>query len=503
MRPTFEMLAFQLSKSWNIRVNQAKQSLGQLPLPLLYDPSIPIEKNRIYIAAATSLPAESSFTDTCCFVCCEGEPAALYNNSGCGLIVMEPSAPLIQVFNHIQCIYLLYQDWEENMQTLVGSTTSIQDLLDLSSIVLENPLLLTDDSNNILFSSYHGKPVPDEKPYLDVFMNEGTVHLIEQASRQLADRSYTFNLMQITGREQLPAVYFIKFFLGKIQIATLSMFPAEHLLQEHDKQLLEILALFVQIQLLRPPQLEGESLKKMVLSLLHGNPLAEEDTAILESALYYEPSDQYRCIVMKLPPDVLSKSGMYLQRRMKVEVPASISFLHDTCLVGLINETKSDWDREKFYLSMKYCLGNLDFPAGISDSFHQLADLKDYYRQAKAVLDFSAPGAPPMMTFMDCWEPYILTSCTNGLPPQMLFSSGFKRLIEYNETSSADYLETLRAYLEEGKNDSRAASRLFICRNSFLYRLEKLRNILDEDLRDANVCFRLMLCLRLYDFIQR
>ena len=68
MRPTFEMLAFQLSKSWNIRVNQAKQSLGQLPLPLLYDPSIPIEKNRIYIAAATSLPAESSFTDTCCFV---------------------------------------------------------------------------------------------------------------------------------------------------------------------------------------------------------------------------------------------------------------------------------------------------------------------------------------------------------------------------------------------------------------------------------------------------
>ncbi len=503
MRPTFEMLAFHLTKSWHIRVQHPRKSLGQLPLPMLYDPSIPLEESQIYIASAAGLLDKTASITACCFICCHGEPAPHYNNSECGLIVIDPSVPVPQVFNKVQSIYLLYQDWEEKLQALVGSTTLIQELLDISSTVLENLLCLTDENNNILSSSSQGKRANEVGAFLDVFTKDAKIQHLKKASRQLSDRSYIFDIMQIRGDEAAPEVYFIEFYHGRIHVGTLSMFPTEHSLGEHDKQLLEILALYVQIQLLRPPQIESESSRSMVTALLSGNPLKDGEIAILESALFFDPSDSYRCIVIKLPANVLSKSGTYLQRRIKVEVPASIAIIYEDCLVGLINETKSDWDSESFYQSMKYCLGKTDFFAGISDSFYNLVDLKDYYHQAKTIAGFASSDSSRLITFMDCWDRFVLTNCTNGLPPRMLFTPGLKRLIEHNKTSSVDYIETLRVYLEEGRNDSRSASRLFICRNTFLYRLEKLTSILREDLNDSNVRFRLELCLRLNDMVSK
>lgn len=125
MRPTFEMLVFQLSKMWNIRSRPTKHGLGQLPLPLLYEYPMAIKKNHIYISTADNLPSGRLETEECCIICCNGSPSESFNNSGCGLIVIDPSIPLVEVHNKVQLIFSLYQDWEDRLLRIVEKNSTM------------------------------------------------------------------------------------------------------------------------------------------------------------------------------------------------------------------------------------------------------------------------------------------------------------------------------------------------------------------------------------------
>lgn len=503
MRPTFEMLAFQLSKSWSLHVKQPKQSMGQLSLPLLYESAMPMNENHVYIAKAEDLPALSPPIDECCIICCNGEPEELYNNSGCGLIVINSSINLAQAVNRVQFIYSLYQDWEEHIQKIVETNGSLQELLDSSSVVFENLLCLIDENINYLAASSHGKRVDDNALPMDVFNNKITIQSLTQANKKVANNRYLFDLKNIQNLNDAYELFFIRFFYGKIDIGALCIFPTEHKLQEHDRQLLDILSSYVEVLLLRPSQFEDESLKNLLAALITGASIKAEDISILEAALNLEPMDKYCCIVIQLPANVISISGRYLQRRIKVEMPESVTLAHKSHLILLLNETKANLSKERLQQLLKNWLGKSDYIAGISDSFSYLDEVQDYYQEAKSVVKFAGSGSSRVVTIKDCWDRIVLTNCTRNLPAKMLFPSGFRQLIEYNKTSAVDYLKTLRIYLEEGKNDTRTAARLFICRNSFLYRLEKLTSILGEDLDDPDVRFRLELCLRLNDMVSK
>jgi hypothetical protein len=498
MRPTFEMLVFQLSKIWNIRSRPAKHSLGQLSLPLLYEYPMDIKNNHAYISTVDNLPPEWLETEECCIICCNGSPPEYYNNSGCGLIVIDPSIPLIAVHNRVQFIFSLYQDWEDRLLKIVEKNGTLQELLDVSSLVVENLLCLTDQNINLLAVSSRGKRINHDSLLLSLFTQEANFQALKAASKKITTYCHKLDLKHVKNLDESYELFFIDIFDGKINIGALSIHPTEHVLQDHDHQLLEILSSYVQTLLLRPSQVEGRSFINLLESLLSGLPVKEGEIARLEAVLDFGHKDSYRCIAIQPPLDVVTKNGNYLRRRFQLEVPAAIALIHEGFLIGVINETKAGWDSKIFYQLVTTWLGKMDFVAGASDSFCNLTELKEYYQEARAAIMFANPNDSRVRTFADCWDSYVLANCTGGLPAKLLFLPGFQRVIEYNKTSSVDYVETLRVWLEEGRNDSRAAARLFISRNSFLCRRERLISLLGDNLDDPEERFRLSLCLRLY-----
>jgi DNA-binding PucR family transcriptional regulator len=81
----------------------------------------------------------------------------------------------------------------------------------------------------------------------------------------------------------------------------------------------------------------------------------------------------------------------------------------------------------------------------------------------------------------------------------MLWKEGFRRLLDHDATGRANYIDTLRVYLDNNFNAQKAAAALHISRNSLLSQLERINVLLDEDLRDLKVRFRYELTLLLYD----
>jgi|SRR5215212_5772190 purine catabolism regulator len=83
----------------------------------------------------------------------------------------------------------------------------------------------------------------------------------------------------------------------------------------------------------------------------------------------------------------------------------------------------------------------------------------------------------------------------------------FRRLIEpllvYDRERRSDLVRTLGVYLAAGANSSEAADRLFLHRNSMLYRLERIRKLSGLDLRNSRVRLALRLGLLSVDEQER
>lgn len=68
-------------------------------------------------------------------------------------------------------------------------------------------------------------------------------------------------------------------------------------------------------------------------------------------------------------------------------------------------------------------------------------------------------------------------------------------LREQDRTRGSDLVRTLTTYFAAGANASEAADRLFLHRNSMLYRLERIQKLTGLDLKDHRVALALQLGL--------
>jgi len=75
------------------------------------------------------------------------------------------------------------------------------------------------------------------------------------------------------------------------------------------------------------------------------------------------------------------------------------------------------------------------------------------------------------------------------------FAELVQPLIEYDRKRNSDLVRTLRVYFACGSNASSAADRLFLHRNSMIYRLERIRELTGLELRDHRVALALQLGL--------
>ncbi len=75
----------------------------------------------------------------------------------------------------------------------------------------------------------------------------------------------------------------------------------------------------------------------------------------------------------------------------------------------------------------------------------------------------------------------------------------FRRLVEplliYDQERRSDLIRTLRVYFVAGANTSEAADRLFLHRNSMLYRLTRIEALTGLDLKDYRARLALQLGL--------
>lgn len=133
---------------------------------------------------------------------------------------------------------------------------------------------------------------------------------------------------------------------------------------------------------------------------------------------------------------------------------------------------------------------------GISDPCEQITDIPEAYRQARAAIAIGGGFHPNRSIFI--YRNLLLERFLTDVPGEMcadynaqIFNRKTARL--FNE----EMLRTIETFFDNSLNLSETARKLYIHRNTLVYRLEKIQRITGLDLRnfDDAVTFKMMMLL--------
>lgn len=90
----------------------------------------------------------------------------------------------------------------------------------------------------------------------------------------------------------------------------------------------------------------------------------------------------------------------------------------------------------------------------------------------------------------------MLSNSLGGLPAEMYYPKGLKKLLEHDASSSVSYLETLQVFLNENMSYNRTAELLYIHRSTMIDRITRIERELGLDLNDPNERLMLMMLFK-------
>ncbi|MDO4489895.1 MAG: helix-turn-helix domain-containing protein [Lachnospiraceae bacterium] len=417
----------------------------------------------------------------------------LANSRQCFFLKEDCSLP--GLFNQLQELFNLYDEWDDTLQKLFNREDTLQSLLDASYPVFKNPLVLR--RADFLIQAYSG--IIDEKPELNPIINP--VNSYETITLSKTDPVFLESL-------EKKHAYFLPEYLSGSRELCCNLFDhgvyshrlivSESLseLNEEHFPLLEHLAEYVHLLLHRTernPQGDTYPLEELLTDIITQKltDYTMIHTALSEYGWY--SSHSYCCMTIKMSSSmgIQNATSNYLCRHFEEIIPGSCSFRHEGAIIVFVNLSRYDNTVDGLLNNTIMFLRDSFLKTGISNPVSGILDLRYCYIQAKLALEYGGKYQPFRWVhkFDDITIQYFMECCLKELPVHMACSSRLLVLKEHDRLHNSDYYNTLKVYLQSHLNAVQASKRLFIHRSTFLYRLEKIQELINVNFEDSELLF--------------
>lgn len=140
---------------------------------------------------------------------------------------------------------------------------------------------------------------------------------------------------------------------------------------------------------------------------------------------------------------------------------------------------------------------------GLSSGFTDLADLPDAFREAAGALHRGKQAGDH--SFIQVYQASGLTDLLRRMPFEELgkiYRDTLQDLAYPEKDEDRALLQTLTVYLESNCQISETAKKLYVHRNTVIYRIEKCEHLLGKDIKDPETTFQLRFALRIRPLIE-
>lgn len=454
------------------------------------------EKNRVYVCSADHLPQTPKLGDNVCLVCLghHWNLNAYYDR--CSVILVEGDWDIFRVFNLVQDIFNRYDNWEEQLWTILRHGASLPQMLNASRNIFENPLLL-------IGSDFRYLGVTEE----DYLKNQLGLHLdtqsfdVEKMATFLSLHDMSIHvreplLLELQGKRTLS----VNIFDQEEYLGCLTVFEGSRKFREADKTLAVFFSKLLRQAIQQNPILASTraAVRRALRSVISGQSIDFE----YRRALTLE-SEKHQWICVKLVPKSgdIPLPGAYLSAAIEERYPGAIAFEFIDSVAAFL---PADQEGKAADVPLFPVLGKLGIVCGISSSFSNLYDANHAWFQAGAALQNGLPQEKEVSVFhfQDYLLPQLLSGALSGHPTWVFYTDGLKRLKEHDDNSQVSYLHTLRMYLDNNLSVTKTASAPFLHRSTLLDRLSHITAMLGSDLKDPDYCLTLGIILHAESFRQ-
>lgn len=393
------------------------------------------------------------------------------------------------------------EDYLDRLNEKLSLCTSLQEAVDEASLYTSCPFFVFDRSYNILAITKNLEFEHDEE--WDYMISKGFLSpLTARLMKEEGDLEYL-------AKSEGPVAFYdpILFPFHSISCnitidssfaARVNMLSALREFNETDTDACRIMA-FHLARILKENRKNdrNSSLKKMLKDILSGSSFSEEHMKNILAESDLSVKNIFGLYVIELNPGKDPQVPAYYESSLeRVMVQENVfSFSYGESLI-LLSSAPKEKDLGPIEFKLTSFLNTQNLYAGAGGYFKSPKDLRGAYSQALTALKFKKESL--FTRYSDIMIENILSYVPSEEIPYAVSDDLF-RVLDAEKESSFPMLETLKAYLDCAGSVTNAAKRLYIHKNTLLYRINKIREVLLSDLDDPEECLKLNLSIKLYE----
>ena len=215
--------------------------------------------------------------------------------------------------------------------------------------------------------------------------------------------------------------------------------------------------------------------------LLKGEAVEERYIRLQEQALGWESMGSKTLLILQ-PEEYKKNSIALIASRLIVRYPYSFILPYEEQVI-MITQDKCREDRA-FTREFRKLLRELHTYAGASYEFHELRELKKYYRQARLAIGYGSKRSGELNLCEDFMLDYVREVLKSQLSVD-IWRDELRVLEQYDQEHKTEYLATLKTYLMEERSQTRTAQKMNIHRNTLVKRIQRIEELIRVDLDDT------------------
>lgn len=425
-------------------------------------------------------------------------------------LIMPFSSELESVFDGAQEVFEYYDRYENELKESLIVGKGLQDLIDISYTVFNNPMYIIDtafmtmawsreidsDSIDILWKS-----ISEEGHVNSELMNylKNTM-LVDYLNRQKS--GIFFKIDTIEYQSIICNIWIRGNRVGRLVIlGALSPLTCKHIfLAEH-------LTKYITAAIEKDDHYistGGTLYEYFIIDQLTGK---KYDGKIIEyhlKSLGWKADDPYHILFVDVSnSDVVNTTLEYYSILLKNMFFDSRCFIYEKNIFVIINTSKHTDPFDYFLKPLNDFLFKNGLKAGLSMVFHDFSKLYDYRRQASAAVELGASmnSKGNLFRYEDFAVFHMIDTCSKEFNIMAFCSPKALMIHEYDKKNNADFLHTLYTYILKDKSLINSARELGIHRNSLVYRLRRITELFDIILENENEQLHLIVSYKIIKYI--
>lgn len=408
------------------------------------------------------------------FICCKSN------------IIYLDSADSELIFNECLTAFEFFNRWEMDLLEAVIQNRPLDEFVRIGHGAFQSPMFIsgTNGESYAITSQYDPSIHPVWRQRLQnrnlSFEYINQFHESEYFSEMYASRYPQIAVSPIWGGQ----ILFSNLRYRGERVGSIIIYEYKHKFYEGDTHLLNFYTMIVEKAMaLNPGKYFFHSDREVMLhNLLENKDVDWQSVYAVLKRNKWKEEHRFAVLCACSPSGIDNVVIGRLREILSQRYPGLISILYESCLVILINVSL---ERDINELTDEIlALMHQKLRIGSSYSFSGLEHLPFFYRQAQTAMQEAQRLKTTNISFQEIYSDALSRELRTNDYLRSFVHPDIRALARCDKEQNTNYLDTLREFILCGESYSEAAARLFLHRNTLIYRINKIKSMLSMELED-------------------